>query len=217
MAIHFTSAEFETRIENLCRALNSASLDGILLFKQESMYYLTGYETFGFCFFQCLYLDALGRKMLITRAPDLRQAQHTSTIEDIRVWPDDASESAVHFLRRMLDDLGCRGQHLGIELDSYGLTARNWVALESELKAFCRLSDKSELVKYLRRVKSNAEMTYVNSRVCRCLQALPCVLDADCRNWDTIFLTKGDVLCLRRCAVGMFRQNKTWNVYGFSI
>ena len=65
-------------------------------------------ETFGFCFFQCLYLDALGRKMLITRAPDLRQAQHTSTIEDIRIWPDDASESAVHFLRRMLDDLGIR-------------------------------------------------------------------------------------------------------------
>ena len=161
MAIHFTSAEFEVRSKNLCRALNSASLDGILLFKQESMYYLTGYETFGFCFFQCLYLDALGRKMLITRAPDLRQAQHTSTIEDIRVWPDDASESAVQFLRRMLDDLGCRGQHLGIELDSYGLTARNWVALESELKAFCRLSDKSELVNYLRRVKSNAEMTYV--------------------------------------------------------
>ena len=108
MAIHFTSAEFEVRSKNLCRALNSASLDGILLFKQESMYYLTGYETFGFCFFQCLYLDAVGRKVLITRAPDLRQAQHTSTIKDIRIWPDDASESAVQFLRRMLDDLGIR-------------------------------------------------------------------------------------------------------------
>ena len=74
MAIHFTVAEFEARTEMLARVLDAESLDGILLFKQESMYYLTGYETFGFCFFQCLYVDLKGRKVLMTRAPDLRQA-----------------------------------------------------------------------------------------------------------------------------------------------
>ena len=161
MAIHFTVAEFETRTEMLTRVLDAESLDGILLFKQESMYYLTGYETFGFCFFQCLYVDLKGRQVLMTRAPDLRQAQHTSTLDDIRIWTDDAFESPVVFLRKMLDDLGCRGHHLGIELDSYGLTGRNWAALELELNSFCRLSDRSELVSRLRMIKSNAETAYV--------------------------------------------------------
>ena len=55
MAIHFRSEEFEQRVQNLCVSLDSQNLDGLLLFKQESMYYLTGYDTFGFCFFQCLY------------------------------------------------------------------------------------------------------------------------------------------------------------------
>ena len=62
MAIHFRSEEFEQRVQQLCAALDAQGFDGLLLFKQESMYYLTGYESFGFCFFQCLYLALTGEK-----------------------------------------------------------------------------------------------------------------------------------------------------------
>ncbi len=74
--------------------MEQQGLDGLLMFQQESMYYLTGYDTFGFCFFQCLYLGADGKLALLTRAPDLRQAQHTSIIEDIRIWTDEAGAQA---------------------------------------------------------------------------------------------------------------------------
>ena len=74
MAIHFTRDEFDHRRDAVVRALKGRGLFGILLFKQESMYYLTGYDTFGFCFFQCLWLGSDGRMTLLTRAPDLRQA-----------------------------------------------------------------------------------------------------------------------------------------------
>jgi len=67
-------------------AINSAGLDGVLMFKQESMYYLTGYDSFGFSMFQCLHMDANGHTTLLTRLPDLRQAQYTSDIKDIRLW-----------------------------------------------------------------------------------------------------------------------------------
>jgi Xaa-Pro aminopeptidase len=71
-------------------------LEGLLIFRQETMYYLTGYDTFGYVFFQCLYLGADGTMTLLTRAPDLRQARHTSVIEDIRLWVDgDAADPAV--------------------------------------------------------------------------------------------------------------------------
>ena len=36
----------------------ASNLDAMLLFAQESMYWLTGYDSFGYCFFQCLVLRA---------------------------------------------------------------------------------------------------------------------------------------------------------------
>ena len=90
MTIHVEKTEFDARREAAVRALGERGLAGILLFKQESMYYLTGYDTFGFCFFQCLWLGADGGMTLLTRAPDLRQARHTSILDDVRIWVDEA-------------------------------------------------------------------------------------------------------------------------------
>ncbi|MEX2298947.1 MAG: aminopeptidase P family N-terminal domain-containing protein, partial [Dongiaceae bacterium] len=88
MALHFSREELAGRRARAAEAMQARGLDGMLIFRQESMYYLSGYDTFGYVFFQCHYLGADGRLMLLTRAPDLLQAQHTSTIEDIRIWVD---------------------------------------------------------------------------------------------------------------------------------
>jgi Xaa-Pro dipeptidase len=136
-------------------------LDGMLLFQQESMYYLTGYDTFGFCFFQCLYLGADGRMALLTRSADLRQAQHTSTISDIRIWTDAAGASPAAQLKDMLVSLGVRGKRLGIESNSYGLTHFNGKAVDEALAGTCSLVEASDLVNQLRVVKSAAELVYV--------------------------------------------------------
>src|SRR3954454_7806495 len=88
MALHFSEAELAQRRARAIELMAARGLDGLLMFRQESMYYLTGYDTFGYVFFQCLYLGADGSLMLLTRAPDLRQAQHTSMLADIRVWVD---------------------------------------------------------------------------------------------------------------------------------
>ena len=114
MALHFSEQELASRRERTCRAIADAGLDGMLLFRQESMYYLTGYDTFGYVFFQCLFLGADGRLMLLTRAPDLRQAQNTSMIEDIRIWVDRPDAGPADELRGILDEFGCRGQRLGV-------------------------------------------------------------------------------------------------------
>ncbi len=59
--------------------------------RQDSMFWLTGYDTFGFCFFQCLVVKADGEMRLLTRSADLRQARATSNIETIVVWRDRAA------------------------------------------------------------------------------------------------------------------------------
>ena len=132
-----------------------------MLFRSESMYWLTGYDSFGYVFFQCLYLGADGRTMLLTRAPDLRQARHTSTLEDIRIWVDrDGAEPAVE-LREILRGFGLAGRKLGAEYDAYGLTHANGRRLEAAMDGFATLADASDLVTRLRVVKSPAEIGYV--------------------------------------------------------
>ena len=88
MAIHFTKEEFSERKSKVITKLKEQNLDGLLMFRQESMYWLTGYDTFGYVYFQSLVLTSKGNLILLTRVPDLRQAQNTSIIKDIRIWVD---------------------------------------------------------------------------------------------------------------------------------
>ena len=89
MALHFKPAEFEARTAKVIAALAEQGLDGLLMFQQESMYYLTGYDSFGFCFFQCLYLGCDGRLALLTRAA-LRDATF-ARIFGARTYPYNGS------------------------------------------------------------------------------------------------------------------------------
>jgi len=161
MALHFSEAELAARREATLAGLGERGLHGLLMFRQESMYYLTGYDTFGYTFFQCLYLGADGTLILLTRAPDLRQARHTSVIGDIRIWVDAEGHNPVEDLKAILAGHGAAGKHLGIEWDAHGLTAHNWRLMEGVLAGFCTLEDASQLVSRQRVVKSEAELDYV--------------------------------------------------------
>ena len=88
MGLHFSKEEFASRKSKVLKSMKEQNIDALLMFRQESMYWLTGYDTFGYVFFQTLVLDQKGNLVLLTRAPDLRQAQNTSNIQDIRVWID---------------------------------------------------------------------------------------------------------------------------------
>ncbi|MGI9384953.1 MAG: M24 family metallopeptidase [Methyloligellaceae bacterium] len=159
--LHFTTDELSERRTRATAEAARRGLDGLLLFRQESLYYLTGYDTFGYVYFQCLYLGADGAMTLLTRAPDLRQAGYTSVIEDVRVWTDAEGADPYAELRDILEAHGCRGKQLGVEWDAYGLTAANGQRLAAALEGFATLEEASDLVSRLRLVKSPAEIAYV--------------------------------------------------------
>ena len=161
MAIHFSKEEFSERKSKVIRELKKQNLDGLLMFRQESMYWLTGYDTFGYVYFQCLILTTKGELVLLTRAPDLRQAQNTSIIKDIRIWIDKDNSNPADELKNILSELELEKSNLGVEYEAYGLTGRNAIRLNDSLKNFTMLHDKSELISYLRIVKSPAEIIYV--------------------------------------------------------
>ena len=68
MALHFAEEEYAARLARLTARMQEEKLDAILLFAQESMYWLTGYDTFGYCFFQTLVVTKDGCEV-ITRFP----------------------------------------------------------------------------------------------------------------------------------------------------
>jgi len=162
LALHFERREFERRISDARRELKDRGLAAILLFAQESHYYLTGYDTTGYVFFQCTVLTADdGPITLLTRRPDLEQARRTSVIEDIRIWYDREGAAPTDDLRDILIEKGLKGERIGIELDSYGLRAHQYEQLKDSLADWGPLEDASTLVRGLRLVKSPAEIAYV--------------------------------------------------------
>ena len=161
MALHFSKEEFSSRKSKVVAELKNQNLDALLMFKQESMYWLTGYDTFGYVFFQSLILTSKGDIVLLTRAPDLRQAQNTSIIKDIRIWIDNEESKPSDELKKILSELNLEKSNLGVEYDSYGLTGKNAIDLNNSLKNFLKLQDKSRLVSKLRLIKSSEEIKYV--------------------------------------------------------
>ena len=161
MALHFSKEEFSKRKTNILKSMKDQKLDALLMFRQESMYWLTGYDTFGYVFFQTLVLDKNGNIILLTRAPDLRQAQNTSNIEDIRIWIDKNGSNPTDDLKIILDELSLKGKKIGIEYEAYGMTGRNAIRLNESLKDYCEVKDQSELITKLRVIKSHEEIVYV--------------------------------------------------------
>ena len=160
--LHFHRDEYRARVERTLVALAERELDAILLFAPESHYYLCGYDTFGFALFQCLVLTADGELHLFTRAPDLRQAQQTSTLDadGIHIWEDREGVDPAGQLMTLLDTLALSGRRLGVETRTAGLTAYNWRMLEQALESRVTLVEASDLVNLLRRDKSPREIEY---------------------------------------------------------
>ena len=161
MGLHFSKKEFSDRKKNVLKIMKEQNLDALLMFRQESMYWLTGYDTFGYVFFQTLVLDLKGNIILLTRAPDLRQAQNTSNIEDIRIWVDQDGINPTDDLKKILNELELKNKKIGIEYEAYGMTGRNALKLNKSLENFCEFEDHSELITKLRVIKSKEEIVYV--------------------------------------------------------
>ena len=150
MALHFTKEEFKKRKFNTLKSMKEQNLDALLMFRQESMYWLTGYDTFGYVFFQTLILDKNGNIILLTRAPDLRQAQNTSNIKDIRIWVDKSDSNPTDDLKLILDELDLKNKRIGIEYEAYGMTGRNALKLNKSLKNYCERSEERRVGKECR-------------------------------------------------------------------
>ncbi len=162
MPIHFSTDEFDARKARAVLALDGRGLDAILMFAPESHFWLTGYDTFGFALFQCMILTASGDVHLLTRAPDWRQAQQTSILDDdhIHIWKDIEGVNPATSLVQLVQSLGLAGKSVGIETKTPGLTHYNGQLVDAVFDGVATLTEASDLISLLRRSKSAQEIAY---------------------------------------------------------
>ncbi|MCA3642713.1 MAG: aminopeptidase P family protein, partial [Methylobacterium sp.] len=158
----FSEEEHLSRQSRLRERLREQGFDAMLIFAQESHFWLTGYDTGGYVFFQCAVVTARERPIvLLTRRPDLLQARQTSMIEDIRIWWDAEDANPAADLKVILAELGLAGKRIAVELNTHGLTGWNLWRLQQTLAGFCTLDDDGHMIRRLRLLKSPAEIAYM--------------------------------------------------------
>jgi len=106
-------------------------------------------------------VTASGEMALLTRAPDLRQARHTSIIDNIVIWTDRQDADPTQDLHQMMSEMDLVGVRLGVEYDTPGLNAKHGIMLNERLKNFAEVVDTSNIIPKLRAVKSKAELSHV--------------------------------------------------------
>tara|TARA_Y100000588_G_C14260280_1_gene927326 strand:- start:148 stop:1329 length:1182 start_codon:yes stop_codon:yes gene_type:complete len=177
--LSFDRREYQERLSKAREVLKSEGVSAALLFAQETDYYLTGYDTSGFVFFQCFILDTKTDSLtLLTRRPDLVQARDTSIIDDIRIWWDADNANPALELRSILEEKQLAGKRIGIELATHGLTGFNHKRVVDALGDFCTLVDISWPVRRLRLCKTESELRYVRKAAQLCNQSLSDVISA---------------------------------------
>lgn len=159
--IHFSREEFAERQQRAREQMTVQELDGVLLFKFEDMYWLTGYDSDGFTIFGCMFLGTDGQLTHLARPADLGNASYSSICEDIRIAPDSQDASRAGQIREMLNSLGMQGKRIGIQVDTMGLTPRLFLEIQAELENWCELIIAPDFIRQLRLIKSPQELIYL--------------------------------------------------------
>ena len=198
VALHFELEEFGQRLQRTTTAMQSRGLDGLLLFAPESQFYVSGYDTFGFAMFQCMVIAQGGEIQLLTRVPDLRQAQQTSMLRDeqIHLWSEVEGANPGSDLLALIQSMGLENRRLGIETSTVGLTAFNGQRVFEAFEGKATLVEASDLVRLLRRDKSPREIEYHR----KAAQLSDDALDAAVRT-TTADAFEGDILAEMQGAV----------------
>ena len=157
---HFSKEEFIQRQQVTQKKLQELELDGLLIFKIEDMYWLTGYESDGFCIFGAMFISASGALTHLARPADLGNLYYSSICEDVRISPDSQNSSRAQHIKDMLSSHHMKGKRVGIQVDTMGLTPRLFIEINEALKDWCDLSPAPDFIRQLRLVKSPQELAY---------------------------------------------------------
>src|SRR5438094_308000 len=174
MSLPFPRTEYDDRLRRTRAAMREAGLDVLLVFHQEHMLYLAGYDQIGYWVYQVLVVPAAEAPMTaIVRKVDEWLVRQGGLVEDVRIWLDDAARDPAEQTAEVLRERGLLdGRRIGLERKSHALLPYYADLLRESLRG-AEVVDASDLVTELRLVKSPGEIA--------CMRRAGQVMDAGVR------------------------------------
>jgi ectoine hydrolase len=173
--IHFERAEYHRRLRRTRERMDHAGIEVLLIVDPANMNYLTGYDGWSFYVHQGV-IVALDRDepLWFGRQQDSNGARITTWLseESIVGYPDEYVQSrythTMVFVAGLLRESGWDRRVLGVEMDNYWFSARMLLTLQDEI-AGLRVRDATNLVNWVKTVKSDAEIRYMReaAEICR--------------------------------------------------
>lgn len=151
----FPMSEFRRRLDGLRAAMREQGLEAVVLTTPENLFYMTGYQTPGYYYFQALVVPLEDEPFMVTRLLEESNVETRTWIERRRAYADTVSPIAT--LALAIQDFGLGQATIGYERHSYFFRATE----QEQLVAECPdavFVDCSGTVEQLRLIKSPAEI-----------------------------------------------------------
>ena len=155
---YFGLEEYRERLDALRRRMEGAGADVLLVTSPENLYYLSGYQTPGYYWYQTLIVPLEREPVFVVRINEASNVEPLSWVEDCRPYED--FEDWIDHTRDVLADLGLAGARIGLDYDSFFLRTRDEKRLVAALPA-ATFVDGAGLVEEGRLVKSPQELAYM--------------------------------------------------------
>ncbi len=180
----FSEEEYRSRVRRTQEQMDRKGIELLLVTDPANMNYLTGYDGWSFYVHQgvIVSLDE-ERPIWFGRQQDSNGAKLTTWMpaEDVFGYPDEYVQSRyTHTMRWVSDLLRSRGwdrKHFAVEMDGYWFSARMYLTLVEELPQ-AALMDGTNLVNWVRVVKSPAELSCMREAARICEKVMETAIDA---------------------------------------
>jgi len=181
--LKFSENEYQQRIRKTKEMMDKSGMEMLLVMDPANMNYLTGYDGWSFYVHQGVIVSLDAEDPLwFGREQDSNGARLTSWLPDdcIHGYPDDYVQSrythTMRWVANLLRERGLEKKRIGLEMDGYWFNARMYVTLIEELPQTL-LMDGTNLINWVKSVKSRAEIEYMKQAATICERVMQIAID----------------------------------------
>lgn len=151
----FPLEEYQRRLRELRQRMQLRKVDVLLVTDPENLTYLTGYQTTGYSYFQCLVVPLEQEPFMVTRLLEDSNVYARTWVE--KSYPYNDTGDAIQAVWHALVEAGLNRAAIGYEKNSYYFPAYQQERMAASLR-FTELYDCSGIVEQGRIVKSPDEI-----------------------------------------------------------
>ena len=157
----FPTEEFADRLSRVRWAIGNQGLDWLLVFHPVSIHWLSGSDAKSYQAFQCLFLSAEERPLVIlTREGERAEFEQDSLVDDVRTWGGAEPADPIEAFSQLAETLGLKDSQVGMEVPAYYLHPHHYLRIKTMLGE-ALIQEPSNLIHDVKLVKSPRELALI--------------------------------------------------------